>query len=537
MSATVTAADYSDLVTLFEDWRAFERPPNVNGAPDYTAATFAERYERLADLRARLAAIDTSEWPVEQRVDWHVIRAEMNGFEFNHKVLKPWVRDPAFYQSIWTSQSDVPGHEGPTHHAVVELWTYDFPLSPEEETRLTTELGVIPPLMAQAKGNLTGNARDLWVAGIRNIRDQTEIIKSIRDDVGASASDDLKAALDEAEKASEELAAWLESQADSKTGPSGVSRELYTWYQMQAHYLTFDFEREYALLERELARAWSTLMLDEHRNRNLPKAEAANSPEAYAQLVKETSEQMVRWFEEEDVLPMRDYMLDALVSHLPGYEPADERNFFMITIHYDPRPIFSHFYHWFDLAEMVEYPHPSPIRREALLYNIFDSRNEGIATGVEEIFMHAGLYDDTPRSREIVWIMLAQRAARGLGSLDAHANVKTMAEAGTVHVEWTPRGWMSNEPELLAFEQHLYLRQPGYGTSYVTGKYLLEHLLAARTKQMAEAGEPYTLKDFFREMRDVGNIPIALVHWELTGDDSGIQHIMDTAVPLDSLLE
>jgi len=29
--------------------------------------------------------------------------------------------------------------------------------------------------------------------------------------------------------------------------------------------------------------------------------------------------------------------------------------------------------------------------------------------------MHAGLYDDTPRSREIVWIMLAQRAARGLG--------------------------------------------------------------------------------------------------------------------------
>ena len=58
----------------------------------------------------------------------------------------------------------------------------------------------------------------------------------------------------------------------------------------------------------------------------------------------------------------------------------------------------------------------------ALLYNIFDSRNEGTATAVEEMFMQAGLYDDSPRTKEIVYIMIAQRAARGLGSLYAHAN-------------------------------------------------------------------------------------------------------------------
>ena len=44
--------------------------------------------------------------------------------------------------------------------------------------------------------------------------------------------------------------------------------------------------------------------------------------------------------------------------------------------------------------------------------------------------MHAGLYDDSPRSRELVWILMAQRAARGLGSLYAHANEMTMEEAG-----------------------------------------------------------------------------------------------------------
>jgi uncharacterized protein (DUF885 family) len=101
-----------------------------------------------------------------------------------------------------------------------------------------------------------------------------------------------------------------------------------------------------------------------------------------------------------------------------------------------------------------------------------------------------------------------------------------MAEAGNVHVTWTPRGWMSNEPELLAFEQHLYLRQPGYGTSYVTGKYLLERLLAKRTRQMEAAGEDYSLLDFFTELRDAGSVPISLVTWQLTGDDSDIQKIM-----------
>jgi len=31
------------LGTLFQDWRAFEKPPTRDGAPDYTAATFERR--------------------------------------------------------------------------------------------------------------------------------------------------------------------------------------------------------------------------------------------------------------------------------------------------------------------------------------------------------------------------------------------------------------------------------------------------------------------------------------------------------------
>jgi hypothetical protein len=164
--------DHADLLALFEQWRTFERPPLRDGAPDYTAETFAARYEDYLRLRARLDGMDTTGWSIPEQVDWQLVRAEMNGFDFNHRVLKPWARDPAYYQSIWMARSDVPAHEGPTHHAVTELWTYEFPLTESEEQRLVADLSVIPPLMRQAQQNLTGNARELWIAGIRDLRSQ-----------------------------------------------------------------------------------------------------------------------------------------------------------------------------------------------------------------------------------------------------------------------------------------------------------------------------------------------------------------------------
>ena len=46
---------------------------------------------------------------------------------------------------------------------------------------------------------------------------------------------------------------------------------------------------------------------------------------------------------------------------------------------------------------------------------------------------------------------------------------------------------MRPDLDLLGFEQQLYLRQPGYGTSYVTGKYLLEDLMRERAHQQGDA--------------------------------------------------
>ena len=508
-------SNYKDLEKLFTDWREFEKPPTLDGAPDYTKSQFDKSKKNYQLLRNRLENMDTTNWPVHHKVDWHIVLAEMNGYDFNYRVLKPWERDPAFYQTVWMYESDVPAHEGPTNHAVLEFWSYDFPLSIEEEERLENELSIIPSFLRQAKNNLIGNARDLWVAGIENIKDQEKDLDYIKKQVNQNNSS-LIQKLQSAKQATSAFKFWLEEMAPTKTGPSGIGKENYTWYQQNVHLLPFTWEEEVDLLQRELDRAWSSLKLEELRNKDLPKLKAANSPEEFSKLTEKSVVKMMTFLTEKNIMPIKPNMEPALRKHMGKFVPEKDRNFFYIGMHYDPLPLYSHFYHWFDLAQIRDEPHKSIVRRGPLLYNIFDSKSEGIATGVEEMFMHAGLYDDNPRSREIVWIMLAQRAARGLGSLYAHANEMTMAEAGQVHVRWTPRGWMEREPHLLQFEQHLYLRQPGYGTCYITGKYLVERLIAEYAEIKEKDGEPFVMEYFMKEFNNTGNIPVELLRWDMT---------------------
>tara|TARA_B100000579_G_scaffold233089_1_gene191093 strand:- start:836 stop:2482 length:1647 start_codon:yes stop_codon:yes gene_type:complete len=514
-----------ELELLFNDWRQFESPPLINGAPDYSNETFKKRMPEFRKLRNRLIEIDKSEMETKSKIDWSIIWAEMNGFEFNFRVLKPWERDPAYYKSIWMYRSDVPAHEGPTHHSVVEIWQYNFPLSKDELSKLDKQLKVIPVLNEQAKLNLTGNAKDLWIAGIRDIDTQTKDLKSILNYPGVSNNQNLVNSINEAIESTQSFSDWLKTESSKKDGPSGIGKENYTWYQQNVHLVPLTWDDEVMILKRELSRAWASLKLEEHKNRNLPKLIPASTPEEYNLLTNKASKELLNFLDKEQIIDVKDYYKGALNEHLGSYIPEDKRNFFWITAHLDPKPLFSHFFHWFELAEMDFNPSQNIIRKEPLLYNIFDSRNEGVATSVEEMFMQTGLYENSPRSKEIVYILIAQRAARGLGSLYAHANLMSMEEAGKIHSEYTPRGWMKTEKELLIFEQHLYLRQPGYGTSYITGKYLFENALAEFSR-LNENNISADLKSFFNKLINVGNIPMTLFHWEVNNDPSVIRQII-----------
>ena len=516
---TATSTSYDDLVALFEEWREFEKPEFVDGVPDYTAEAMATQHRELAGYQQRLVAIDPSGWPVSQQVDHHLVRAEMNGLDFDHRVRKPWVQNPAFYTQIFSAQSDVPAHEGPVIHGWIDLWTYEYPLSEADAAELAARIVTVAPLLEQARTNLVGNARDLWVMGIRSMERQSADLKDLASQV-AGQSDELEEGIVAAREATDQFREWLESEADSKTGSSGVGTDNYTWYLQNVHLVPYTWEQQETLMLRELARSHASLRLEEHRNRKLPEQIRIASAEAYDRRFNDAVTEYMKFLEEEEIISVRDYEDAALRARIGRFSPADGlRGFFSEVSYRDPLTMRTHGHHWFDLARMDQEPHASPIRRVPSLSNIYDARSEGIATAMEEMMMHAGLFDDRPRSRELIWILLAQRAARALGGLRMHSNEYTIDEAAQFAAKWTPRGWMPEDSDTVYGEQHLYLQQPGYGTSYLIGKIEIDMLMAERALQL---GDDFTLKRFMDEFHAAGVIPVSLVRWELAGYDDQI---------------
>ena len=522
-------AGYATLVKLFEQWRDFEHHSMQADVPDYGPAAMAAKAAALPAWRERLAAIDTHGWPVEQLNDYKLVKAEMNGFDFDLRILRPWARDPAFYVSVWAARTDVPLREGPIVYPEIELYTYRFPLAAGAQRELVTKIGAIPALLAQAKENLKGSdARDLWVFGVRELRGQSQTLGALaagtltvstlegsqHADVSAAAPE-LKGAITRAQKATEDFVAWLEREAPGKTGPSGIGKDNYTWYQRNVHFVPFSWDEEVVLLRRELERAQAALKLEEHNNRNLPPLEPVRDAAAFDRLKLARLDKFVAFLVKQEIIPDKPYLRAALIPQLGHFVPEEQRVFFTRVTHREPMLLLSHDYHWFDLSRMRDEPHASPIRRRASLSNIWDNRAEGFATAFEEILMHAGLYDDNPRAKELVWIMLANRAARGLASLYVQANEFDLEKAGKFHAAWTPRGWANPNDSLTGFEQLLYLRQPGYGTSYITGKVLVDRLMAEYARQQELAGKPFALREFLDRFNGAGMIPVVLMEDEM----------------------
>jgi len=525
---------YLALVRLFRQWRDFEHPVMKNNVPDYSASAMVAKAGALHQWRKRLDALDPRSWPIEQQNDYKLVKAEMNGLDFNLRVLRPWARDPAFYVNVFSSRSDIPWREGPVPYPEIELYNYHFPLDADAQKDLTRKIGIIPAFLSEAKENLkASNARDLWVYGEEELRNQSRTLASLeagtltvrtlaqhqQADV-TGASPELRGAVANARKATDEFVVWLEKLAPTKTGPSGVGKENYTWYQQNVHFIPYNWDEEVVLLRRELERAQASLRLEEHHNRNLPPLEPATDAAAFDKMTRDRLDKFVDFLVKQEIIPDKPYIKPALAEELGTFVPEDQRVFFTRVTHREPMLLLSHDYHWIDLGRMRDEPNASPIRRQALLSNIWDNRAEGFATAFEELMMHVGLYDDNPRARELVWIMLANRAARGLASLYVQANQFTLEQAGRFHAEWTPRGWAKSADSLTAFEQLLYLRQPGYGSCYITGKLLADRLMMEYGHQQDLAGKPFVVRDFLDRFNKEGMIPVLLMESEMVPTSS-----------------
>ncbi|HYA48837.1 MAG TPA: DUF885 family protein [Burkholderiales bacterium] len=508
---------YQALLSLFADFREFQKPALRGGVPDYSPEAVAAQKRRLPEFERRLAAIDSRGWPAARRVDYEIVRAEMNGLLFDHRALRPWSRVPTFYAVLQVSGPDVPAREGPEVPGVLCLSEFPFPLDSARKAALRDKLAAVPELLDRAMSNLTERTRDLWTLGIRRKAEESAGLADLGRRLAAS-DPDLVPLVEKARAAVDRFRAWLEKTRPERSVSAGVGVAEYDWYQRNVHLVPYSWAEQVELVRREFERSVAFLGLERQRNRDLPELLPPTTAEELGRRLKAGVAYFMGFLRDREIFTVPGYMrLNDVAGELL---PPARRDFFTQVDYRDNLPLLCHSLHWLEKQREARNAHP--IRGVPLLYNIWDSRAEGMATAFEEMMLQAGLFDRSPRARELVYILLAFRCARAMADLKLHSGELTLEQAAAYAARVTPGGWVLPDGPTIWGDLGIYLPQPGYGTSYVIGKIQVERLLA---EVEAERGDAFRLKEFLDDFFSRGLIPQSLIRWETTGLDDEMRKL------------
>lgn len=424
------------------------------------------------------------------------------------------------------------------------------PLTPEVQRGLVTVLAAVPEQLAVARENLArAGVAPLADAAVRLLADiETQLPASVAGLAGlvdADVRDALNGAARDAVDALVGLRGWLADTAPTMAPITPVGRDGFRWFLHHVALLPRDPDDLVLAARREYERAvvWETL--ERNRNRDVPlpplPATAAEQVADEARL-----EQQVRdFYAREGLLSQPDTLRHYLTAPMPPYLAplewlgvTDDLTFEGrldedgVSYTPDPVPSLPYFYaanardprlgivhegaHYQQLA--LAWAHPDPIRRR-----YYDSvPNEGIAFYDEELLLQAGLFDDAPRSREVVHNFNRLRALRVEVDVNLATGRMTLAEGTRAFVERVPMD------EGTAFGETVsYTANPGHAMTYLVGK---QEIIAMQAEAIRRQGDAFSLQAFHDFVWTNGNVPFSLQRLELLGDRSDVD-ALDAAGP------
>lgn len=496
---------YEALVALYDRMRASQRPAVVEGMPDYSAASVAERRRVLDEIGQQLDRFDSASWPRPRRIDHLLVLAQWRAQDFDLRVMKPWARDPLLYVDL-----------------IQRVPFVTLPLKGEALDQFRGRLLSVPRIVGQARVHLTAGADEQTTAAIRSLEKADgvghgypyrptpppgvlgwfdDLLPRLKEHHPALVADAVAA-----RDATKEFRDWLVANKSKLNAPSGIGLDNYDYYQRYVRLMPYTSADNLELGERELERSRAFLALERWKNRKLPPLNPASSAEDYAQRIKEADEHIRRFIREQEILTIPDY-IQTLDTNVPWLVRPGGRNFWEEVQYRDPRPDHVHAVipgHRFD--GVVHRQDKRPIRGS---YSD-GGRSEGWAFYLEEMFLQAGLLDDLPRTKELFYVFQIKRATRNKAEIMMHANRFSVPDA--------VKSMMDNvemlDEDVARVDAEIYLRRPAYGSGYQMGKLQMDQLLSDRFKQL---GAKFNLKQFHDDFLAAGTIPISLIRYEMTG--------------------
>jgi hypothetical protein len=359
----------------------------------------------------------------------------------------------------------------------------------------------------------------------------------------------LKTAADKAARDLESYGKWISANLGQMKGKPHVGKQNMEWYFKRVNFNPWSIAETQAMGEFEKNRFLRSIEIEEKKNAGLK------------ELTMPTTQEWIEWFrltylqtkyflKDQDLISFHPYIGESYieegswqepfggVGNRPGLlgfksekNPPNTKRLFVVnednwftktywerTMRLDPITDYQHSDwpgHYFEAQ--VTQRNPCPIRA----IHKDTGFSQGWAHYFEELFMDMGYpFLRGPRTRELTYNFLLLRAVRVPMDIGLSDGTYTVDEAVQYQIDRVP----SMEPHISRAEVDMYVRWPYQATSYIVGKQQIEQMLG---DEIYKGKFNIDWRKFHDAILASGQIPLALVRWEVTGNDDQIKALWD----------
>jgi uncharacterized protein (DUF885 family) len=543
----IDLAALPNMANEFYSWRNENFPVSSSEAglhnwdnrlTDYSPAKIAERNQHIRKLLDQIRAMAAANWPKDDRIDWLLFRAQLEGYDFNNRVLQSEMRDPQVYV-------------GECSAGIFSLLKKEYDAPRTRALAATERLKQMPAMLAQGERNLQKPVKLFAQLAIESARSIDPLfndsLMTLAKDMAPNERDALVKARDAALVAIHGFADRLEKRLPTMVdfAPMGVAN--YNYYLKHVLLLPLDAEQVAMLGRAELARyrALESLLPDPSladpdpsRSKNIPPDQAS-----FLAAYESREQEMISFMKEHKLVTIPDYLGRFEIRQLPeAFKPTSpggfmnppgvydkdpagfyfiptynpqSKNFYIRAAIEDPRPILGHEGipgHFMQLS--IANHLPNEIRRQHG-DGVFV---EGWALYGEEMLMRTGLYPENSAGQGQILRLSRYRSARIGVDVNLHTGKWTFEQAVQYFMEGGGLDREAAEGEAAGAAS-----SPTQKISYIVGKWQIMNLLG---RYRDKAGTNFRLGQFHDDLIKNGSLPLSIVEWILLDDPTSIDQVM-----------
>ena len=503
-----------------DDVNRIERP---GGTRDWSRVSIDKRRKDLAEFEARWKKIDIDGWPITKQVDYKLIGSALSRVHWELDINPRWKRDPNFYIEQ-------------TLTALVEALTVPAPYDEARSKEILTRVENIPSVLQQGEANLDKPPAPFAAVAAQNLDGIRERLRKMASALAGSTTlkeQELSSAVERGADALEKFRERLQHKLSTLPQQTALGRDAYVFFLKNVALMPYSPEELLAMGQQEWNRAVAFEAYEKNRNKDVPPLKITDNIDNWIKDAAAKELSIRKFLDEHGILTVPDWIQHYTLRPTPEYlralgftenddftspsrlkenciryvpEPSDNLGYFWRATAQDPRPITVHEGipgHYFQLC--LSWKHEDPIRR-----HYYDSgANEGIGFYAEEMMLQAGLFDDSPHTREIIYNFMRLRALRVEVDVKLALGKFTLEQAAKYLEEKVPMDSGTARQEAIAFSTG-----PGQAITYQIGKLQITKFLAEARMQQ---GDKFNLRAFHDFVWKNGNVPIALQRWEDLG--------------------